>query len=205
MAILTHCCNDEDKARILDQARKAADERQRVDVCLAPAEEAIPSTEPDWDPNTRAGKKPLRHLTNCLLQGMTWGVQKVFNYIKIKEVTQGENEHPALFSERLTVQFSSVAQSCPTLCDPMNRSAPGLPDHQLPPEFTQTHVHQAGDAIQPFHPLSSPSPPAPNPSQHQGLFQWVKSSHEVAKVLEFQLQHQSFKWTFRTNLNCCKS
>ena len=77
------------------------------------------------------------------------------------------------------------------LCDPMNRSAPGLPvRHQLP-EFTQTHVHRVGDAIQPSHPLSSPSPPAPNPSQHQDLFQRVDSSHEVAKGLEFQLQPQS--------------
>ena len=81
-----------------------------------------------------------------------------------------------------SVQFSSVAQSCPTLCDPMNRSTPGLPVHQQLPEFTQTHVHRVCDAIQPSHPLSSPSPPVPNPSQHQSLFQWVKSLHEVAKV-----------------------
>jgi len=94
-----------------------------------------------------------------------------------------------------SVQFSSGAQSCLTLCDPMNHSTPGLPVHHRLLEFTQTHVHRVGDAIQPSHPLSSPSPPAPNPSQHQGLFQWVTSSHEVAKVLEFQLQHQSF--TFR--------
>ena len=69
------------------------------------------------------------------------------------------------------VQFSSVAQSCPTLCDPMNRSTSGLPVHHQLPEFTQIHVHQVSDAIQPSHPLSSPSPPAPNPSQHQSLFQ----------------------------------
>ena len=88
----------------------------------------------------------------------------------------------------ITVQtFSSVAQSCLTLCDPMNCSMPGLPVHHHLPEFTQTHVHRVGNAIQPSHPLSSPSPPAPNPSQHQSLFQWVNSSHEVAKVLEFQL------------------
>ena len=68
-------------------------------------------------------------------------------------------------------QFSSVAQSCPTLCDPMNLSTPGLPVHHHLPEFTQTHVHRVSDAIQPFHPRSSPSPPAPNPSQHQSLFQ----------------------------------
>ena len=99
-----------------------------------------------------------------------------------------------------SIQFSSVAQSCPTLCDPMNCSTPGLPVHHQLPEFTQTHAHQVGDAIQPSHPLSSPSPPAPNPSQHQGLFQQVNSSHEVAKVLEFQLQHQSFQRTPRTYL-----
>ena len=86
-----------------------------------------------------------------------------------------------------SVQFSSVTQSCPTLCDSVNCSMPGLPVHHQLPEFTQIHVHWVGDAIQPSHPLSSPSPPAPNPSQHQSLFQWVNSSHEVAKVLEFQL------------------
>ena len=98
------------------------------------------------------------------------------------------------------VQFSSVAQSCPTLCDPMNCSTPGLPVQHHLPEFTQTHVHRVSDAIQPSHPLWSPSPPAPNPSQHQNLFQWVNSSHEVAKVLEFQFQHHSFQRTPRTDL-----
>ena len=82
----------------------------------------------------------------------------------------------------------------------MNCSLPGLPIHHQLPEFTQTHVHWVGDAIQPYHPLSSPSPPAPNPSQHQSLFQWVNSSHEVAKVLEFQPQHQSFQRTPRADL-----
>ena len=81
-----------------------------------------------------------------------------------------------------SVQFSSVTQSCPTLCNPMNRSTPGLPVHHRLLEFTQTHVHRVGDAIQPSHPLSSPSPPAPNPSKHQGLFQWVNSLHEVASI-----------------------
>ena len=97
-------------------------------------------------------------------------------------------------------QFSSLTQPCPTLCDPMNRSMPGLPVHHQLPKSTQTHVHRVSDAIQPFHPLSSPSPPAPNPSQHQDLFRWVNSSHEVAKVLEFQLQHQSLQWTLRTDI-----
>ena len=95
---------------------------------------------------------------------------------------------------------SSVAQSCPTLCDPMNCSTPGLPVHHQLLEFTHIHVHRVSDAIQPSHPLSSPSPPAPNPSQHQSLFQWVNSLHQVAKVLEFQPQHQSFQWTPRTDL-----
>ena len=97
-------------------------------------------------------------------------------------------------------QFSSVTQSCLTLCGPMNCSTPGLPVHHQLPEFIQTHVHQVSDAIQPSHPLSSPSPPSPNPSQHQGLFQWVNPLHEVAKVLEFQLQHQSLQWAPRTDL-----
>ena len=85
------------------------------------------------------------------------------------------------------VQYSSVIQSCLTLWDPMNHSMPGLTVHHQLPEFTQTQVRWVSDAIQPSHPLSSPSSPAPNPSQHQSLFQWVNSSHEVAKVLEFQL------------------
>ena len=103
-------------------------------------------------------------------------------------------------SNGLSVQFSSVAQSCPTLCYPMNRSTPGLPVHHQLSEFTQTHVHQVSDAMQPSYPLSSPSPPAFNLSQHQGLFQWVSSLHQMAKVLEFQLQHQFFQWTLRTDL-----
>ena len=97
------------------------------------------------------------------------------------------------------VQFSSVAQSCPTLCNPMNCSTPGFPVHHQPPELAQTHVHWVSDAIQPSHPLSSSSPPAFNLSQHQGLFQWVSSWHQVAKVLELQLQYQPFQWTFRTD------
>ena len=99
-----------------------------------------------------------------------------------------------------SVQFSSVTQSCPTLCDPMNRSTAGLPVHHQLLEFTQTHVHRVSDASQPSHLLSSPSPPAPNPSQHQSLFQWVNSSHKVAKVLEFQLQHNSFQRNPRADL-----
>ena len=95
--------------------------------------------------------------------------------------------------------ISSVAQSCLTLCNPMDCSTPSLPDHHQLPGLTQTHVHRVSDAIQPAHPLSSPSPPAFNLSQHKGLFQWISSSHQVAEVLKFQLQHQSFQWIFRTD------
>ena len=91
------------------------------------------------------------------------------------------------------IQFSSVTQSCLTLCNPKNHSTPDLPVYHQLPESIQTHVHWVGDVIQPSHPLSFPSPPALNLSQHQGLFKWVSSSHQVAKVLEFQLQHQSFQ------------
>ena len=90
---------------------------------------------------------------------------------------------------------SSVAQSCPTLCDSMNRSTPGLPVHHQLLQFTQTHVHGVSEAIQPSHSLSSLSALTLNLSQHQGLFKWVSLSHQVAKLLQFQLQHQSFKWT----------
>ena len=91
-----------------------------------------------------------------------------------------------------SVQFSSVTRSCPTLCDPMDCSMPGFSVHHQLPEFTQTHVHRVGHAIQPCHPLSPPSPLTSNLSQHQGLYQWVSFSHQVAQVLDFQLQHQSF-------------
>ena len=118
----------------------------------------------------------------------------------ITSASQEARSHQGSPCARPSVQFSSVAQSCPTLCDPMNRNTPGLPVHHQLPEFTQTRAHQVSDAIQSSHPLSTPSPPAPNPSQHQGLFQWVNPSDEVDKVLEFQLQHQSFRWTPRTDL-----
>ena len=98
------------------------------------------------------------------------------------------------------LQFSSVAQSCQTLWDPMDYRTPGLPVHHQLPEFIQTHVHWVGDAIQPSHPLLSRSPPAFSLSQHQILCKWVSSSHQVAEVLEFQLQYQSFQWTPRTEI-----
>ena len=92
----------------------------------------------------------------------------IFCKFTVKCLCVAHNLNPVWFWEH---QFSSVAQSCPALCDPMNRSTPGLPVHHQIPEFTHTHVHRVSDAIQPSHPLSSPSPPAPNPSQHQSLFQ----------------------------------
>ena len=121
-----------------------------------------------------------------------------FRYCRIE--LRGKNRDQADFTQTsVPVQFSSVTQSCLTLCDPMDCSTPGFPvQHQLP-ELTQTHVHWVGDAIQSSHPLASPSPPAFNLSQHQGLFKWVSSLHQVAKGLEFQLQHQSFQWIIRTD------
>ena len=99
----------------------------------------------------------------------------------------------------LSVQFSSVAQSCPTLCSPMDCSTPGFPVHHQLPELSQPQVHQISDAIQPSHPLSSPSSPAFSLVLDQCLFQWVGSLHQVAKVLELQLQYQSFQWIFRVD------
>ena len=124
-------------------------------------------------------------------------------FISHTQLKTGENISPKNLFQALryiSVQFSSVTQSCVTLCDPMNCSIPGLPVHHQLAKVTQTNVHRVRDAIQPSHPLLSPSPPASNPSQQQGLFQWVSSSHQVAKVLEFQLHHQSFQWLFRTDL-----
>ena len=130
------------------------------------------------------------HSDWCYLTVVLWDYSFLFNFLK---------HH---FSERIFFQcswkVSSVAQSCPTLWDPMNHSTPGFPVHHQLPESIQTHVHWVGDAIQPSHPLSAPSPIF-NLSQHQGLFKWVSSSHQVAKVLELQLQHQSFQWTSRTD------
>ena len=147
-----------------------------------------------WNPNLSG--YPVYYLNNST----DFSLQKHFiqrKYGALEPITHPQSIYQSLlpgvspfrpFSVGLSsVQFSSVAQSCPTLCNPMNCSMPGLPVHHQLPEFTQTHVHRVSDAIQPSHPRSSPSPPAPNPSQNQSLFQWVNSSHEVTKVLEFQL------------------
>ena len=101
------------------------------------------------------------------------------------EIIELKNKFTELNNTLSSVQFISVTQSCMTLCDPMNCSTPGLPVHHQLLEFTQTQVHPVGDAIQPSHPLSSPSLPAPNPSQHQGLFQWVSSLHQEPKYWSF--------------------
>ena len=153
---------------------------------LSSSEEARPA----WDDNT-AMKPSLNSskLTcefeksgqHCFLQA-TYVTHWALRFSQMEDLILPSALRTFIFSN-ISVQFSSFTQSCPTLWDPMNRSTPGLPVHHQLPEFTQTNVHQVGDAIQPSHPLSSPSPPAPNPSQHQSLFQWVNSSHEVAKGL----------------------
>ena len=137
---------------------------------------------------------------------LSWGWQRgvKFEFLKLSLVFIFSNYLRVFsFDNFLPIfpkHFSSVAQLCPTLCDPMNCSTPGLPVHHQLPESTQTRIHRVGDAIQPSHPPSSPSSPALNLSQNQGLFKWVSSLHEVAKVVEFQLQHQSFQWKSRTDL-----
>ena len=125
---------------------------------------------------------------------------KLFYFQVHFHLKQANFEVPICFFSSFAQVGLQFSRSVVSDSDPMNRNTPGLPVHHQLPEFTQTHVHWVGGAIQPSHPLSSPSPPALSPSQHQGLFQWVSSLHEVAKVLEFQLQHQSFQWTPRTDL-----
>ena len=120
--------------------------------------------------------------------GKALSVMDLINSVKWKMSFGFSAREALIILQFSSVQFSSVTQSCLTLCNPMNHSTPGLPVHHQLPEFTQTHVHRVGDAIQPSHPLSSPSSPA----QHQSLFQWVNSSHQVAKVFEVQPQHHSF-------------
>ena len=148
-------------------------------------------------------------LFTCILRNLCTGQEATvrtghgtMDWFKIgKEYIKAVYCHPAYLTYiQRSVQFSSVTQSCTTLCEPTDCSTPGfLVHHQLLESSTQTHVHQVSDTIQPSHPLPSPSPPAFNLSQHQSLFKWVISLHKVAKVLEFQLQHQSLQWTFRTD------
>ena len=153
-------------------------------------------------------KTPLAcHSNNCCRQD-SWMKAKM-NGWNIKEQ---QNICSKKFSSKYSLatvvnlahvyKFLVLQFSCSVMSDslrPMDCSTPGLPVHRQLPEFTQTHVHWVGDAIQPSHSLSSPSPPAFNLSQHQGLFHWVSSSLQVAKLLEFKLQHQAFQWVFRTD------
>ena len=168
---------------------------ERISLLLFPVTK-VTNTEWKWQWNIagRAGRHSLssesRHwevisgkLAHTVFQGYSPKEWEASEALRVNRATPNFKPNPKFAS----VQLSSVTQSRPTLCNPMNRSTPGLPvRHQLP-EFTQTHVHRVPDAIQPSHPRLSPSPPVSNPSQHQILFQWVNSSHEVAKVLEFQL------------------
>ena len=117
---------------------------------------------------------------------------KYRKYITCKCANSGKR-----WMDQAKFQFSLVAQSCLNIYDLMDCTAPGLPVHHQLPELTQTHVYWTDDAIQPSHPLSSPLPPVFNLSHHHSLFEWVSSLHQVAKVLEFQLQHQNFQWIFR--------
>ena len=179
-------------------------------LCLSPSQFRLRCRTHKWSEVKVAQSRPTRwdsmdHTAHGILRarilvGSLSLLQGIFS-------TQGSN--PGLLHCRwILYQLShkgshrtdsSVAQSCLTLCDPVDWSTPGVPVHHQLPELTQTHVHKVGDAIQPSHPLLSRSPSAFNLAQHQGLFQWVSSSHQVAKVLEFQLQHQSFRWIFGTD------
>ena len=151
----------------------------------------------EWRVEARWARDTFLKLSFKRLQLMTRQLAKLHRTWRIRGRIFRENTSIAspICS---SVQFSSVAQSCLTLSDPMDCSTPGFPVHHQLPELAQTHVHWVSDAIQPSHLLSSPSPPIIHLPQHQGLFQWV-SSHQVAKVLELQLQHQSFQWIVRTN------
>ena len=130
------------------------------------------------------------------LQGILWTQESNWGLLHCRRILYQLSYHGSPSSVQSLSRFWVAFLS---LCNPMDCSTPGLPVHHQLPEFTQTHADWVGDAIQPSHPLSSPSSPAPNPSQHQGLFQWVGSLHQVAKVLEFQLQHQSLQWIVRTD------
>ena len=128
--------------------------------------------------------------------------KKIFKndlFLKKKSNHSCHLHYPVRDKSSRDVSISSVSQSCPAICDPMDCSTPGFPVYHQLPELAQTHVHWVSDATQPSHPLLSPSPPAFNLSQSKGLFKWASSSHQVAKVLEFQLQHQSVQWIFRTD------
>ena len=136
-------------------------------LCCSTKITCRPSSSVEWCFITMAAyMKPLRTSRWASVREKHWNCNFILLFYKVSW-----NEWSQWGRARIALQFSSVTQSCPTLCDPMNRSTPGFPVHHHLPEFTQTHVHQFSDAIQPSHPLLSPFPPAPNPSQHQSLFQ----------------------------------
>ena len=142
-----------------------------------------------------------RYFLSWVLKGLGMESWFITGYCSDLTKCRGKSSHCMWFSHRTRrvsgfIQLNLATQSCPTLYDPMDSSMPGFPVYHQLPELTQTHVHWVGDAIQPSHSLSSPFPLAFNLSQHQDLFHWVSSSHQVAKVLEFQ-HHQSFQWIFR--------
>ena len=152
--------------------------------------------------------KIYAHVKMCTIKSMLALSIKNYKQLKCSSTSERKNKlwfiyileyYSAIKRNRVLIQFSSVTQLCLTLWDSMDCSMPGFPVHHQFPELSQTHVHQVGDTVQSCHPLSSPSPSIFNLFQHQGLFQWVSSSHQVAKVLEFLLQHQSFQRIFRTN------
>ena len=135
-------------------------------------------------------------LRNHILEDSTVSIHWFSNGLLVL-LLKSKNHRPRDFLFMKAYQFSSITQLYPTLCDPVDCSTPGFSVHHQLLDPTQTHVHPVSNAIQPSPPLSSPSRPAFSLSQHQGLFQWVTSSHQVTKVLEFQLQHQSIQWIFR--------
>ena len=149
------------------------------------------NTRPPYPPPQ---KSVCRSRSNS--QNQTWSNELVPNR---ERSTSRLYCHPAYLTDMQSQSVSSVTQPCLTLCNPIDCSTPGLPVYHQLLEFTQTHVHRVGDAIQPSYPLLSPSPLSFNLSQHQGLFKCISSSYQVAKVLEFQLQHQSFQWIFMTD------
>ena len=162
--------------------------------CRSYSDASTSQPSPVFLPGESHGQRSLAGYNpwGCKELGMTEATE--YMHICIERERQ-RKKLPCFFSS------CSVTYLCPTLCDPVDCSTPGFPVLHRLPEFTQTHVHWVGDAIQPSHPLSPPSPPALNLSQHQGLFQWVGSSHQVAKVLELQFQHQSFQWIFRVDFH----
>ena len=176
-----------------------------VDGAVPSTETRLPSsTRPHWlEPTIYSSEEDgLSRASSDGVGGDTLNMLSVAVKI-VSDKSESNTKVCILYHQILVldlIHFNLVSQSCLTLCNPMDCSTPGFPVHHQLPELAQTHVHWVSDAIQPSHPLSSPSPPALNLSQHQGLFKWVSSSHQVVRVLEPQLQQQSFQWTFRTDL-----